>query len=288
MKPLKTLIFGDIHCKPRIIKKAKELLSKYDRVIFLGDYEDDWLASPEQSYNTVKELVDLKLDNPQKIILLLGNHTLSEGWAGDFKCSGFNDLTHSLVKDLYRTKDSGNAPIFQFAYSKGGILFSHAGITNNFWKDTQLLIKNHYPELREILVADADLATKISNILNYAFLKGLEDPRDKLFKSMSQAGASRGGWGTPSPIWADKSDLVYNSVPNLTQVVGHTPVRTVLEHIVKNGDESKHKLYFCDTMSSGYYPYLETTFPLGDNSLLEIEFDSDKDIKTNILKNMIE
>lgn len=268
----RALAIGDVHDKPRIIEKAKELLPEYDRIIFLGDYEDDWLATPEQSYNTVKELVDLKLDNPQKITLLLGNHTLSEGWAGDFKCSGFNDLTHSLVKDLYRTKDSGNAPIFQFTYSKGGILFSHAGITNNFWKDIQLLIKNHYPELRDLLEMESDLATKISNILNYAFLKGLEDPQDKLFKSMSQAGASRGGWGTPSPIWADKTDLESNPVPHLTQVVGHTPVKTVTKHIINNGDGTKHNLYFCDTFSTSFMPFVEVCLPIGDSTALEIEF----------------
>lgn len=279
---LRLRIYGDIHCKPRIIKDAREHLKDYDKIVFLGDYVDDWTATPEQSYQTLKELVDLKLENPDKVILCIGNHCLSECFAGEFKCSGFNDLTHSLVKDLYKTRGEGNEPIFQVAYAKGGVLFSHAGITNNFWKDTQLLIKNHYPDLQDLLEMDCDLAIKISNILNYAFLKGLENPEDKLFLTLSQAGASRGGWGTPSPVWADKTDLEANSVPNLTQVIGHTPVKTVTEHIVKNGDGSSHKLFFCDTFSTYYMPYIDATIPYGDESILEIILTNTR-FKTNTI-----
>lgn len=281
----RVIIFGDIHCKSRIIKKAKELLPKYDRAIFLGDYVDDWLASPEASYNTLKELVDLKLDNPQKVILLLGNHDQSEGWAKDFRCSGFSEQTHSLAKDFYRIRNETNVPLFQVAYSKGNYLFTHAGVTNQFWKDTQLLIKNHYPELQELLNLESELATKISNILNYALIKGLSNPDDQLFQSLGQAGASRGGWGTPSPLWADEIDLEANSIPKLNQIVGHTPVKTITEHIVKNGDKTSHLLYFCDTFSTYYLPYLGgTCLPIGDSSLLELTFYSNGRVKPNIIK----
>ena len=114
---------------------------------------------------------------------------------------------------------------------------------------------------------------------NRTQIKGLEDPYDKLFQSLGQAGASRGGWGTPSPLWADEIDLEANSVPKLNQIVGHTPVKTVTEHIVKNGDKTSHKLFFCDTHSLAYLPYVGTTFPIGDRTCLEIHLEEQTSCK---------
>ena len=264
----KSLIIGDIHAKFWVLEKIKPLILEYDKLIFLGDYVDDWTAPPEASYNLLKELIDLKLKYPSKIVLLLGNHDTSEAFAGCFRCSGFNEQTHSLVKDLYKTRDSGNVPIFNVAYSKGNYLFTHAGITKNFWQDILLLIKNHYPELSEIINLETNLATKISNILNYALLKGLDDPLDKLFLTLSQIGIGRGGRQTPSPLWADKSELIENPVPKLHQVVGHTPVNTIIQTKI----ERRYSLTFCDTLSTSYNPYFGLETPFGDKSLLEMRF----------------
>ena len=284
-KPLKLAAIGDIHTKLWIINQAKKLLPNYDKMIFLGDYVDDWDASPEASYETVKQLIDLKLQYPKKVILLAGNHCQSEGFAGSFRCSGFREETHQLVKDLYKTRDNGNAPLFQIAYSKGSYLFTHAGVTNQFWKDTQLLIKNHYPELQDLLKQKTKLPSIISNVLNYAYLQGLSDQTDRLFQTLGQAGASRGGMGTPSPIWADKTDLIANSIPKVNQVVGHTPVNTITTHIVRNGDKTSHLLYFCDTFSTYYFPYLGgTCLPIGDNTFLELTFYSNGRVKPNVLR----
>lgn len=267
-KVLKCLIVPDLHTKLWIFEKIKPLILEYDKLIFLGDYVDDWTAPPGASYNLVKELVDFKLKYPDKIIPLLGNHDVASAFAGCFRCSGFNEQTHSLVKDLYKTRDSGNVPIFNIAYSKGNYLFTHAGITKNFWQDTLLLIKNHYPELAQIINLNCGLATRIANVLNYAFLKGLDNPSDKLFLTLAQVGSGRGGVSTPSPLWTDKSELIENPLPRLHQVVGHTPVGTVITTKIKK----RYSLTFCDTLSTSYDPYFGLELPFGDKSLLEIRF----------------
>lgn len=272
---MKLLVVPDLHTKLYLFQKIKKfaLEHKYDRIVFLGDYVDDWDTPPEASYNLVKELIKFKKKHPRKVISLMANHDLSYYYPTYFKCSGYNEETHSLVKDLYKTKLDGNIPIFQFAYSHDNYLFTHAGITNHFWKDLQILIKNHYPGIEKdfLLNQDMSLASKLANLLNYIWLLGLNNPDDKLFLTMAQAGGARGGLGVPSPIWADKSELTANPVPFLNQIVGHTPVNTVMTHTFKNGNKTSNTLHFCDTLSTYYEPYFGIALPIGDKSLLEME-----------------
>lgn len=265
------LIVGDIHAKPWVVDKIENLLPEYDKIIFLGDYEDDWLATPEMSYSVVKRLIDFKKAYVDKIVLLMGNHTYSEWLGGTFRCSGFNILTHSLVKDLYETRGEDGEPIFQMAYSKGQYLFTHAGVTNTFWKEMKLLIRNHYPELQELLTSPAR-PTAVSNILNYAFLKGIENPTDKLFSMMKQVGSGRGGYETPSPLWADREELIADPIPGIKQVVGHTPVKSVELYIDSQELSYGATLIFCDTLSTRYLPYIGVDIPIGDYSLLQLNF----------------
>jgi len=259
------LAVGDIHTHLPVILKVERHLDEFDKVVFLGDYVDDWDASPEASYNTIKKLIRLKEKYPDKIELLTGNHCLSEYLAGEFRCSGFKEITHQLVKNLYKTKDSGNVPLFQPAYSKGNILFTHAGITKTYWKDLQLLIKNHYPSCQEILNLPLTLAGKISNILGLAWLNHFSNRDDKLFQTFHQAGAYRGGFGTPSFVWADKEELLKDPLPKLHQVVGHSPVKTV--EIMKQNTST---VCFCDTHSYAYISGFDLTVPIGDASFLKI------------------
>lgn len=277
------LVVPDLHTKLYLFQEIKKfaLKHRYDLIIFLGDYVDDWNTSPEASYNLLQELIRLKKKYPRKVILCAGNHDLSYCDPAHFKCSGYNEETHSLVKDLYKTKLDGNVPVFQFAYSLDNYLFTHAGMTNHFWKDLQILIKNHYSDLEQDFLANKgfSLACKISNLLNYIWLLGLTDPTDKLFLTMAQAGGARGGLGTPSPIWADKSELMADPLPFINQIVGHSPVKTITTHTFKNGDKSSNTLTFCDTHSLWYEPYLGITGNIGDNSLLEINDDTFRIIK---------
>lgn len=269
---LSCLVVGDIHAKIWIVNAVEKLLPKYDRVIFLGDYEDDWGATPEMTYNVVKKLIDLKIANPRKIICLMGNHSTSEWLGGNFRCSGFNESTHSLVKDLYKTQLDGNIPVFQIAYSHGNYLFTHAGVTQHFWNDTKILIRNHYPQLQDLLKINHS-PTVISNILNYAFLQGLNDSDDKLFRTLAQAGSARGGWGTPSPLWTDKAELIADPLLYDTkQVVGHTPVKTITYHRTHENPKRLPDLIFCDTLSTYYEPYTGLELPIGDGSLLQLDF----------------
>ena len=270
----KIYVVGDIHAKPHIVDKIQEFLdiNDYDKVIFLGDYVDDWGASTEKSYNTLKKLVDMKLENPNKIILISGNHCQSYASAGSFRCSGFNERTRSLVKDLYKTTLNGK-PIFQFAFAESNYLFTHAGVTNTYWKFLRKKIRQDYPELHHFL-ENPYRTTIISDTLNTIFERGFRDQTDELFQTFAQAGLARGGYGIPSPIWADKDELIEDPIPQIRQVVGHTPVRTISFYPPRGDKENRPNLIFCDTLSTWYEPYTGLTFPIGDSSLLQLTFGS--------------
>lgn len=71
---------------------------------------------------------------------------------------------------------------------------------------------------------------------------------------MTDIGPARGGAGTPSPLWCDRGEFAEDGDMHLTQVVGHTPVPTVLH---------EHDAWFCDTFST-----MSNGTPIGDGSLL--------------------
>ena len=74
---MKTLILGDIH--GRTI--WKEIIEKEnpDKVIFLGDYVDTHqFISPRDQIENLEEILTYKEKNPDKVILLRGNHKINK------------------------------------------------------------------------------------------------------------------------------------------------------------------------------------------------------------------
>lgn len=238
------LVCGDLHTKMQILWQVKEKAENYDKVIFLGDYVDEWGAIPETSYNLLFDLIEYKKQNPDKVALCIGNHDLSEWWGDPFTCSGFNPQTHNLIAGLMN--QDNNWQLFQVAYALDNILFTHAGVTKTWAK--------------RFLDSDETTADKIAKKLNWALLNRPDLQAEHIFFGLAEAGAARGGYGDPSPLWADEIELMADCIPNVEQVVGHTPQREI--EII---DQFGKKLTFCDTHS--LYP---DGRPIGNNNLLEI------------------
>ena len=83
-------------------------------------------------------------------------------------------------------------------------------------------------------------------------------------------GQARGGWDTaaPSPCWADRTELAADPLPGFRQVVGHTPVPTVLFQRSVAGVCAGNPvdLWFCDTHS-----LMRNGVPIGDGSMLLVD-----------------
>lgn len=240
----KILFVGDLHTKNGILNRVIELSKNYDQVIFLGDYVDDWMAAPEYSQQLLENLINFKLSNPEKVILLLGNHDFSEWFGKPFACSGYNFITHQLVSPIYAKHEN----LFDVAYydTENRILCSHAGFTKSW--------------LAKYIDKSLQSTLGITKAVNFAFHHRKEESCEELFFGLGDVGYARGGYHEPSPLWADTTELIADWHPE-TQVVGHTPHRTVTFY--NNYDE---EIYFCDTFST-YADYS----PYGDDSLLTLD-----------------
>jgi hypothetical protein len=131
----KILAVGDIHTKSWIIDAVEKLLPKYEKVIFVGDYADDFGADGLDSIDTWHKLYTLQQANPDKVECVLGNHdfiyvnrtpTLQSGYDAVTQLS-INSPAYSYLKDWLRS-----LPI---TLEVKGITFSHAGVAKG-WEGT--------------------------------------------------------------------------------------------------------------------------------------------------------
>lgn len=141
----KVLAIGDIHTKIWIIDKVAQVINDYDRVIFCGDYADDFSASPQDTLKTWRSLRNLQIKYKDKVSLVLGNHDYIYVYDTPSSQTGYNPITHTLINapENKNLKDwLASLPII---IEIDGVTYSHAGITNEWsgikdvnglWNDT--------------------------------------------------------------------------------------------------------------------------------------------------------
>ncbi len=109
---MKILAIGDIHGQ-NIWKKfedinkllsSKDLIPKYDKYIFLGDYVDSYHIKGNAIKQNLLDIIKLKKNYPEHIVLLLGNHDLHYIFDADkHQCSGYNieyaDIYHKIFTE---------------------------------------------------------------------------------------------------------------------------------------------------------------------------------------------
>lgn len=212
---MKILVIGDIHGRNDWEKYVKE--DNLDKIIFLGDYVDSFNKTNDEIYVNLENIILFKKNNMDKVILLIGNHDIQYMLAHPneqnniYECSGYRPEAHFDLYDLFnRNKD-----IFQACYQIDKNIFSHAGITQN-WFHNRFYGKIHEP---------------IDEQINDAFkLK---------YEPLFDVGYRRGGYLKSGGIfWADKYDLINDRLNDFKQIIGHTEVNNI---------EIYENLMFCDT-----------------------------------------
>ena len=222
----KVLVIPDSHLKISVIAHGLELAQKHraEKIIMLGDYFDDWYALSIDYTSMLKYLKNLLRRNPS-VVPLFGNHELS--YMG-YPCSGFNRNVKNTIMDALM-KDYR----FAFCYAEDGVLYSHAGVTTGWLKYNSVITAN-------------DTRYKLNKKSGPEIVeKGLDKidsyPRNTMsLQPFSQAGPARGGIYSPSPVWADLTELVADAAP-FKQVVGHTPVKQI---------ENIGRIWFTDVYSN--------------------------------------
>lgn len=200
---MKILIIPDVHGRDFWRYPIKE---EWDKIVFLGDYTDPYPGEAPQSevLTNIIDIVDFKDKNPDKVILLWGNHDLPY-WCEEYR-KGINywcrhdNLRHEDIQAFFNE----NLDKFQWAYQEGKFLFTHAGINNWFAK----LLGKDYGEVN---------AYNINDFFNHK-----ENQIFLAMVSMYRGGLER----FSSPVWADIHEH-YGVVPNkyikdYYQIFGHT------------------------------------------------------------------
>ena len=128
---MKVLAVGDIHTKIWIIDRVREIAENYDKIIFVGDYADDWGKQPMDSINTWKELRSFSHSNPN-VELVIGNHDYIYLHKTPSSQGGYSGGTQFML-DLPENK-----PLKDWLSSLpvkldiDGVRYSHAGFTDTF------------------------------------------------------------------------------------------------------------------------------------------------------------
>ena len=219
------LVVPDVHGETFWREHVQKYLEQVDRIIFLGDYLDPYRDKfeeydAESVFNNMMEIVNLKLENKEKVILLKGNHDYhySSKRALLLACASRCDIKnwHRYNKVFNDYEDFFNLAHLEEA---NGItyIFSHAGLTT-YWIN-KVNAKIWKLNDRDISIADQSIIDKI-NMMEYD-LEG-QNMLAIIGKSRSIKGEKSG-----SLLWAD---IYEHSIPDAPKAYGLNQVYQVFGH----------------------------------------------------------
>ena len=198
---MKHVIIGDLHGRD-VWQQVN--FSKYEKAVFLGDYVDSFKRSDRVILDNLKAVIALKKLYPEKIVLLWGTHEFPYLHYPKYRCPGFRDSMQPELTHLFNS----NRELFQMAYQRRNIIFTHAGITNTWYRRFRDSVAVYKVRTYKSSLAD---------LLNAVELSGYEDI---LFTpSPFRTGEDDDG----GPLWADYMETFQDALNGYHQFVGHSP-----------------------------------------------------------------
>ena len=216
MRKQKIIVIGDIHGEQvwkEVIKKHPE--SKY---IFLGDYCDPYHIIPKDDVIiNLQDIINFKKQASTDVVLLLGNHDIQYIYKEAEYCTRRMEKEEFEIRRLFEN----NLELFDWAYKLENFLFTHAGISQGWFRFS-------FPNKDN------------SNILE---IITAEEYRDLAFA----CGYARGG-NVPYGgfFWAGKNEMA-DPLNGYIQIVGHNRVPEIT---VKRSGENGIVI-FCDSLWNG-------------------------------------
>lgn len=245
---MKIVAIGDIHGRS-VWKEIVEKESDADFIVFLGDYFDSFdIPTVDQLYN-FKEIIAYKQANNHKVILLIGNHD-AQYMPGSFDpyIEGFNMESHADIQSLLVEHKQK----MQMAVQLDNFLFTHAGVSEKFLRNTNYPYDSNYPW--ENIPQHLNVLWRISPEV-FKFVPG-----DK-YGNTPDNGPT---WIRPAALMAFNQKLKKSG---LVQIVGHTAKKQIDIH----GKATGKKYFFVDTLEVGEYLVIQDgVFNVGKCSILRI------------------
>jgi hypothetical protein len=205
---MKYVIIGDVHGRTNW-KQIIEKESDADKFIFLGDYFDpyDWTLSLEDLINNFENILKFKLDNLDKVVLLIGNHDLAAFESQANKCRYVDGLYENLRRVFYNGIISN---VFQLCYFiNDSIICSHAGFSKTWLSKGNLKLK------------ESDLNDDFKNCL-------LDEDLIEHYDFNHGDGTiwpdSSGDNSWQSPLWIRVPSLMHDKPDEIIQCIGHSRI----------------------------------------------------------------
>ncbi len=199
---MKIGVIGDIH--GRSIWKEFIKDETIDKWVFIGDYFDSFDISFTEQFHNFKELIKFKVDNNDKVVLLVGNHDYHYMKTIDETYSGYQYKTAYYIQAL--VTDAVDAGHLKLCYKHENFLFTHAGVTKTWYQS--------FIDGNEINIDMVE--TNLNDYFHY---------KPKVF--IFNAGKNNSGYGddiTQGPLWVRPASLKEDMISGITHVVGHTGV----------------------------------------------------------------
>ena len=210
---------GDIHGEStwRELMFTDDNYKNFEKIIFIGDYVDSFhIIFGKQTANLL-DIVDFKKANPDKVILLLGNHDVHY-INPDYKCSGFDTRKFAVFNNIFKE----NSSLFQLSYLHKDHLFTHAGVSNSWLMN---LLSDCKPEIEEFYQNNP-----IDVFLNELY----KQEHKSIFQCSKRSGGSDAYSG---PLWLRPDERVDRNIPNnYNQIFGHTACSELTKFELPNGN----------------------------------------------------
>lgn len=130
----RVLAVGDIHTKSWIIDKVETLVNRFDKVVFIGDYADNWGAGIEETIITWSRMYELQRDYPDKVIPLIGNHDYAYTMSTPPNSSGYDPLIKMVLSNPEYKHLEGWLKSLMISIVIDDVVYSHAGMTESWVK----------------------------------------------------------------------------------------------------------------------------------------------------------
>lgn len=242
---MKYLVIPDVHCRNFWRKAIDDNLSKVDKVIFLGDYLDPYPEEYEKNISSMEikdfhdsenalimlyNILQLKKNEPDKYILLTGNHTDSYIWS-EFQAASRTDRRNY---EKYHKFFLENLKYFNLVWIQDDVIFSHAGISKG-WAENFLYSYMEYDE--GAMLEKDSVVFEAARVLKDT---ALEDFNRHYIDAISDISYYRGGYSSyGSCEWADlrehldiqhssETTIIPKGEEGMYQVFGHTQLKAPL------------------------------------------------------------
>jgi hypothetical protein len=234
----KLLVIPDIHTHYQKAERIIEKFYKTHKLIFLGDYFDQFGDTPEVNADTAQWLKTTMNSYPDWIYLY-GNHCVHYHPNFSIMCSGFSTKKKIAINEVLSIEDWNKLKYFHF---ENGYWFSHAGITK-YWFQHPLKEGINIDNVQRI-IDDSVEKLKI---------------RDSTDNSIWAASHKRGGISpVGSILWEDWKDL--ELIKGFRQVVGHTPI-----HRITTIEDENTKSSITNVDTSGSRVYMSELLEIDEN-----------------------